>query len=347
MIFSSFVLLSGRVAAQSGAWEQCGGIGFTGSTDCVAGYTCVYENDWWSMCEPGSAAPAPTPEPTEELPAPAPTPVEDPSEESSSSSSESSSSDSEDTDGAVEPELWSSTTFGEGTFYGDYSLDYPYGILSDGTWPLATGHCSYSNVYDSTPGDSLKAFAVDNYVAVGKYNSYDGSLACGMCVEYESDDPTIGSGTALVVDSCEACAEGDLDFLRQGTGRFDVSWKAVDCPVAEQKLEYAFVEGVSEWYLKMQIRNHKVPVALVELMHNGEYQEMVKGMDNHWIAGSNFTPDNLPPPYETPLKFRITSVMGEVVYDTVEVTPAELSGLNYFTPVTGTKQFVQDSPTSS
>jgi len=32
-------------------WSQCGGKGYTGPTVCVEGCTCVYSNEWWSMCE--------------------------------------------------------------------------------------------------------------------------------------------------------------------------------------------------------------------------------------------------------------------------------------------------------
>jgi endoglucanase len=42
-------------AAQNGAWGQCGGIGWTGSTSCVSGYQCVFSNDWYSQCVPGTA----------------------------------------------------------------------------------------------------------------------------------------------------------------------------------------------------------------------------------------------------------------------------------------------------
>ena len=42
--------------AQSGPWGQCGGNGFQGSTSCVSGYQCVYQNDWYSQCLPGTAA---------------------------------------------------------------------------------------------------------------------------------------------------------------------------------------------------------------------------------------------------------------------------------------------------
>ena len=31
-------------------WGQCGGIGFPGSTTCITGSTCKYQNDWYSQC---------------------------------------------------------------------------------------------------------------------------------------------------------------------------------------------------------------------------------------------------------------------------------------------------------
>lgn len=43
------------VAAQGGPWAQCGGNNFSGPTTCVSGYTCVYQNDWYSQCLPGAA----------------------------------------------------------------------------------------------------------------------------------------------------------------------------------------------------------------------------------------------------------------------------------------------------
>ncbi|KAG9049360.1 hypothetical protein FS837_010574 [Tulasnella sp. UAMH 9824] len=49
------VLAATGVQAQAGAWQQCGGINYTGSTTCVSGYTCTYSNDWYSQCIPGTA----------------------------------------------------------------------------------------------------------------------------------------------------------------------------------------------------------------------------------------------------------------------------------------------------
>lgn len=42
------------VSAQASAWAQCGGEGFTGSTTCVSGYTCVESNEYYSQCLEGA-----------------------------------------------------------------------------------------------------------------------------------------------------------------------------------------------------------------------------------------------------------------------------------------------------
>jgi pectin lyase len=42
---------SGSVAA----YGQCGGIGFTGAVECVSGYTCIKQNEWYSQCISASA----------------------------------------------------------------------------------------------------------------------------------------------------------------------------------------------------------------------------------------------------------------------------------------------------
>ncbi|KAF5368730.1 hypothetical protein D9757_010406 [Collybiopsis confluens] len=57
----SLVYLATGAWAQSGAWQQCGGIGWTGPTTCVAGYTCVSSNPYFSQCIPGNPTPTSSP----------------------------------------------------------------------------------------------------------------------------------------------------------------------------------------------------------------------------------------------------------------------------------------------
>ncbi|KIO28642.1 carbohydrate esterase family 12 protein [Tulasnella calospora MUT 4182] len=55
----SLIVVGGLLAvganAQAAAYGQCGGSGWTGATTCVTGYTCVYQNDWYYQCVPGTA----------------------------------------------------------------------------------------------------------------------------------------------------------------------------------------------------------------------------------------------------------------------------------------------------
>ncbi|THH19988.1 hypothetical protein EW146_g1281 [Bondarzewia mesenterica] len=57
IILSAIVAAAPSVCAQSLVWGQCGGIGWSGSTTCVSGSTCVYSNDYYSQCLPSSEAP--------------------------------------------------------------------------------------------------------------------------------------------------------------------------------------------------------------------------------------------------------------------------------------------------
>ncbi|KAF8645814.1 hypothetical protein AX16_007557 [Volvariella volvacea WC 439] len=52
-------LLAGGALAQSGAYQQCGGIGWTGSTTCISGYACQVINDWYWQCLPGTPTSTP------------------------------------------------------------------------------------------------------------------------------------------------------------------------------------------------------------------------------------------------------------------------------------------------
>ncbi|CAD0095703.1 unnamed protein product [Aureobasidium vineae] len=67
MKYSTFVVAAAAgsaAAASAPAYGQCGGNGWTGAVDCVAGYHCAAQNDWYSQCVPGagssSSAPAAT-----------------------------------------------------------------------------------------------------------------------------------------------------------------------------------------------------------------------------------------------------------------------------------------------
>ncbi|KAF8162873.1 glycoside hydrolase superfamily [Crassisporium funariophilum] len=72
LAFVMLVVVAQQAAAVA-VWGQCAGIGYSGSTVCDAGNSCVYLNDYYSQCQPGSAT---TPPPATTVPgttAPIPT----------------------------------------------------------------------------------------------------------------------------------------------------------------------------------------------------------------------------------------------------------------------------------
>ncbi|TCD71212.1 hypothetical protein EIP91_011690 [Steccherinum ochraceum] len=55
--FVALVALIPFAAGQAQEWGQCGGIGWTGPTTCVAGTTCQVQNAYFSNCFPGAPIP--------------------------------------------------------------------------------------------------------------------------------------------------------------------------------------------------------------------------------------------------------------------------------------------------
>lgn len=54
-ILLACALLAHSVSAQTvGAYGQCGGETYTGSTVCVSGYVCTYQNPYYSQCVAGA-----------------------------------------------------------------------------------------------------------------------------------------------------------------------------------------------------------------------------------------------------------------------------------------------------
>jgi expansin len=97
---------------------------------------------------------------------------------------------------------------------------------------------------------------------------YFGSEVCGMCLQMTGDgtglglDPINGTYIVYVDNLCPECHTGDLDLgqFPPGDGRWNIQWVAVPCPGNIGALQY-MGQGSHEWYIKLQVRNHYVPVA--------------------------------------------------------------------------------------
>jgi len=148
-------------------------------------------------------------------------------------------------------------------------------------------------------------------VAAGS-DDFQKSLGCGMCVEITGSgkgsglDPVTGVTKAIVHDLCGGCGKGGYDLYIPGDGRWDIETKAIDCPTVPGKdgnIMFRFT-GSNPWYVKLQARNIKVPVAGMEILKNGKYSCLKRTSDNY------FTGDGLGK-VDFPMTVRVTAVTGE------------------------------------
>jgi len=178
-----------------------------------------------------------------------------------------------------------------------------YGVYSNG------GNC----MLDPTP---TAGSGTSHSVAIATPFWY-GSATCGMCISVSGNGvglgatPVTGTRTVFVNNQCPSCpVGGDLDFALSGDGVWDITWKAVACPVGSTKIQYVFKEGSSTFWLGLQARNTKYPVYKFELLVNNVWTALPRQDFNYFVqsfsAGLAF-----------PVKIRLTSALGHVVEDQI------------------------------
>jgi len=192
-------------------------------------------------------------------------------------------------------QLFSQTLSGQGTYY----------VQSD----IGTGACT---LLSPTPpvGVTLQTVAMDQSL-------WAGSQSCGMCLEVFASgvgsgaNPLKGNFTVIVTDLCPGCGLGSLDFREttQLDGSWDIQWIAVNCPVGSGNLQYQF-QGSNSYYIKLQIRNHRVPVQGVSLQVGSSFTAMSRSSDNFFILSSGG-------PFSTPLTIQVESIDGQQLTDTI------------------------------
>lgn len=181
-----------------------------------------------------------------------------------------------------------------------------------------SGNCSF----DPTPGD-LNVAALNT-------TDYAGSAMCGACLAITGPN---GSITVRVVDRCPGCAPGDVDLSERAfaaiapleRGRVPITWRVVPCAV-DGPMRYRFKEGSSEYWVGIQVRNHRMPIAKLEAEVNGSFREIPRESYNYFVQAGGLGPG--------PYRLRLTDIEGEVVEepaialgDTVErVGTAQFSG---------------------
>ncbi|KAH3829126.1 expansin-YoaJ-like [Dreissena polymorpha] len=161
---------------------------------------------------------------------------------------------------------------------------------------------------------------VDKLVALNNPQFF-GSSSCGLCVRVHGsgqgsgNTPIRGAFTAYVINVCPECHAGSVDLAENGDGRWKVDIRAIQCPVGDSKIEYR-LEGSNDWYIKLQVRNERMPSTTVEMFqpqHN-VWLSLSRTSDGFW----NFPNDGrVQRPIQRPIRLRLHAPNGHVLEDTV------------------------------
>lgn len=198
--------------------------------------------------------------------------------------------------------------------YSRYKKIFKGEVTYFGTYPVGKGAC--------TPDPLTSLGKQRGWIQVAAdFSNYKRSVGCGMCVEIYGKgigsglDPVKGTYRAVVTDLCaEGCYDGGFDYFVLGDGRWQVTYKAVECPsVSGQAGNIMFrFQGSNPWYLKVQVRNSKIPTAGLEVLQNGRYRCLNKVNDNYFESlGVGLAK------VEFPLTVRVTSVSGQQLVSTI------------------------------
>lgn len=180
--------------------------------------------------------------------------------------------------------------------------------------------------YYAADGSGACSFPVspsDMRVVALSREDYADAQACGTCIEVDGPD---GSVTVRVVDRCSGCDAGHIDLSAQAfaqiaqpdQGRVPVAWRFVACP-SDGTLRYHFKEGSNQWWTAVQIRDHRYPIAKVEIKaENTNFITAKRSSYNYFIVEAGMGPG----PYD----FRVIDTLGHVLEDQdIEFSPDTLA----------------------
>ncbi len=198
--------------------------------------------------------------------------------------------------------------------------------------PLGVTRTGEATYYAAT-GDGACSFGPspsDLMVAAMNQTDYAGSAACGAFVRLTGPNGTI---VVRIVDKCPECKPGDIDLSAQAfamianpaAGRVPISWQLVAGDV-QGPVTYKYKEGSHQFWQAILVRNHRVPVAKLEILPNGAttWITLSRADYNYFIH-----PATVP---NAPMQVRVTAVTGATVQN---MLPAPQSGVE----VGGTAQF--------
>jgi expansin len=167
-------------------------------------------------------------------------------------------------------------------------------------------------------GDSAMQVVAMNEV------DYDNARSCGAFLEVTGPG---GTTVVKVVDRCPECPVGALDLSQQAFARIaggahggldKVSWRLVS-PADIGPVQFMVKKESSQWWLSVQVRNHRNPVASLEIRLNGSWVPVQRQMYNFYEQ-EGFGAG--------PYTIRVTDIYGEQLVSTVNLSPSQVQTTN-------------------
>jgi expansin (peptidoglycan-binding protein) len=195
--------------------------------------------------------------------------------------------------------------------------------------PQHTGEATYYTFADGSGNCCFAATPSDLMIGAMNHTDYDGSYACGSCVEVTGPDSVID---IRIVDQCPECPAGNIDLSTLAfsciadttRGRVPISWRLIPCPVSGP-IVYHFKDGSNQWWTAVQIRNHRYPVLFVEYRDaNGDFVDVPRTDYNYFVKADGMGPG--------PYTLRVTDLFGHVLVDSgvVHIEDGDVSGAAQF-----------------
>lgn len=163
-----------------------------------------------------------------------------------------------------------------------------------------SGNCSF----DPSPDDLL--------VAALNEADYGNADWCGAYAHVVGPN---GAVTVRIVDRCPGCDPGHLDLSVEAfeqiadlsAGFVPITWQFVSPPL-DGNISYHFKDSSSAWWLGIQIRNHRTPIASVEATGwDGTFQMLERQRYNYFTLLGGLG--------HGPYTVRVTDIFGRIITD--------------------------------
>jgi len=152
----------------------------------------------------------------------------------------------------------------------------------------------------------------DRMIAAMNHTDYDNSQACGAWVAVTG--PSGATITVKIVDQCPECAPGAIDLSAEAfaklaapsAGRIPITWHLLS-PQLSGPVSYVYKSGSSQYWCAIQVRDHRNPVAALEVKAGGGWRALPRQDYNYFLSadGAGCGGD-----------IRVTDIYGNQVTDT-------------------------------